>query len=311
MNQTINVVNEKLDHVNENNKANNSDDTPNKKIETNNDVNNKVDHVNENDKANNGDDTSNKMNDMINNVNDNSNQVDKTKLQKGKSTTVSLSSSMSLESTNSFENSIRRGSDKTDDDISVFDEKPASEIEDQKGSILDNLEDIEITDVIKYIISNKPSESLPKSVTERSAFVLNMNIHEQRDILADDNGSWRNYAVKHYAYKITNINDPENCNIEFAKDCGDLQDVYQVHKYFYRNKANDEFGRKIVVLESKEKKYQRCFLCYFWIDNSTNIGLPPHGNTKHSDKPYIRTDVSTLKKVFYMKIIKTYTNALN
>lgn len=291
-------MNGKVDHVNENKTANNSDDTTNKKIETNNDVNKKVDHVNENDKANDGDNTPKKMNDMINNMNANSNQVEKTNLSKEKSTTVSISSSISLESTNSFENSIRRGFDKTDDDISVFDEKPASEIEDQRGSILDKLEDIEITDVIKYIISNKPSESLPKIVTERSAFVINMKIHEQRDILADDNGSWRNYAVKHYAYKITNLNDPENCNIEFAKDGADLQDVYQVHKYFYRNKANDEFRRKMVVLESKEKKYQRCFLCYFWINNSTNFGLPPHGNTKHSDKPYIRTDISTLKKVF-------------
>lgn len=170
--------------------------------------------------------------------------------------------------------------------------------------ILAKLESIDIKDAIAFIVNTKPSESLPKSVTERSVFVFDCTIHEQKDILADDNGRWCNYAHKSYLFRITNINDKQACKIQILtkKSNIDGKDVYKARKYFYRNYACPDLQRKFIILTSIDgngNHFSRCLLCYYNKTTSTSasIQLPLHGNSKFSTRSYLRTEESTLKKV--------------
>ncbi|CAF1072770.1 unnamed protein product [Brachionus calyciflorus] len=153
-------------------------------------------------------------------------------------------------------------------------------------------------DAINIAFTENSIKSLPKSVDTNSIFLIDLNIHQEGDILADDNGAYaKPYGSEKKIYEIKKIGN----NLEVLKFNGrDInENVYQASKLFYRLEANRDFIRKTIKIQNcyDKKVFNKMVLAYVWAKELGVIKLKVHGNSTKNIHPYIRTSRTTLTKI--------------
>ncbi len=166
--------------------------------------------------------------------------------------------------------------------------------DDKRDQIFKNLENLEVTTAVEYLLTAIPMCSLPKSVNKRSMFVIDTYQFPIIDVKSDDNGSWRNngYFREYFRTKEDSLK-VERCDSE-------RESCFIVTKHFYYLHGNCDFRRKIIRIQSTNyyKKLDRCLLCYFWADyQEGEIKMYAHGNSKLKSNPHVRTCETTLNQV--------------
>jgi hypothetical protein len=149
---------------------------------------------------------------------------------------------------------------------------------------------------------------LPKSVRQKSIFIVDLKIFRLGDLKADDNGSWDNNGVKTKFYKISNANSSKR----EIQPCASISqwpleadgDTYRISRYSFQSRSNSGFIRKIVRMESSDGQFDKCLLIYYWKDGRDGFedshepySMPAHGNAQKSNISYIRSEKSTLDQV--------------
>ena len=166
-----------------------------------------------------------------------------------------------------------------------------------KRTLYENLKSFSIEYAIKYALDSELVKSLPKSVHETSIFAVDLNVFNLKDLLADDNGAYQEYGNKRKYYKFTNSFDIMSCK---SKPLIVDQNVYLVQKRFYKSKANKSFIKKTYTITRvcNKKDYNKIVIAYFWEhDLEQSLDLKVHGNSKFTNKPYIRSSGTLINEI--------------
>jgi hypothetical protein len=134
-------------------------------------------------------------------------------------------------------------------------------------------------------------------------FVIDVKRYPLNDIKADDNGTWINNGKRmRFLKRICNKDGKVK-----LKKCDKFDCDLIVLKAYYYSKANPDFKRKIIRVESTndEERIDKCLLAYFLSENNEcEININAHGNSKKNLNPILRSSETTLKKVNKFNSIK-------
>ncbi len=154
---------------------------------------------------------------------------------------------------------------------------------------------------------DNPSESvasLPKSVTVKSFFLVDLNKFDFVDLKADDNGVFVNGGLRTTYYQIGNIDDKSlrfyQTSDKTAYEKKLSEEKYMVRKYHYYHSNDNNFIRKIVRLTGSLGNFDKCLLCYFFkneISAEPTLKLTVHGNSKYSTSFQCRSSRSLMEEV--------------
>lgn len=119
-----------------------------------------------------------------------------------------------------------------------------------------------------------------------------------RDVLADNNGAYRQYGnvSKFYEIKI------ENGSLEFRniqpKDIkNDDLNIYQVTKTFYRSMIQNTFRRKTFrIRRKKDSSFDKLIVCYI-NPGDQMFELKCHGNARKISRPYVKKTETCLNNI--------------
>jgi len=157
--------------------------------------------------------------------------------------------------------------------------------------------------VFNFAFNSECSKTKPTSIHEKSMFLINLNENLFEDILADENGSYKNYQVKREHFKIS-VGDNLKLTTKKIKEIDDQikfqNDIYEVSRYYYQCKSNTNFYRKIVKIRnlSEEKSFNKVFVCYYWKnDKKEEIELLAHQNSTKTSRAFLRSTKTVLNNV--------------
>lgn len=140
---------------------------------------------------------------------------------------------------------------------------------------------------------------LPKSTRTRNVFLIDLKKFNIKDVLADDNGSYKKYGNK---LKIFSVVKENNLNVIVEKvnkyDC-ENNSIFSAYKIFYKSKTEAEFFRKTIRIKSlNDDHFDKLVLIYHHSEScNVNFQSKPHGNSTKVFRPFIRTSQSRLDDI--------------
>ncbi|CAF0964660.1 unnamed protein product [Brachionus calyciflorus] len=241
------------------------------------------------------------------------------KLNQIKRENISLDSVKDLQDENTG-NKIKKNykrilitSDTENEELDFSDSSKLSIVENKNENNFQKSSSLNIKEAISLIFKQNAVSYLPKSVTKNSDFVIDMTKFKHKNILSDDNGSYKHYASKTYLYEILkgekdslSISNIKKINskdfVKKDKKCQikvDKKNIYFIRKQFYQNNSCDSLKRYLFILYPLfNDKRKKCLLSYR-NDNETQgtvIKIKAHGNSKKNPTPYLRSSASVIER---------------
>ncbi|CAF1099583.1 unnamed protein product [Brachionus calyciflorus] len=187
---------------------------------------------------------------------------------------------------------------------SVSDHLDCQDETEKKNSNFKNvdLQTFHFFDAIRIAFTENSVQSLPKSVDKNSLFCIDLNVFKEGDVLADDNGAYKEYGNKTKIYKIASNNGSllvEKIDSKIIDN--DFLNVFKCTKVFYKSISIDNFIRKSIKISkfNDTKSFNIMILAYVWKKKIclNNLELKVHGNSTINSHPYVRMSKTALDKV--------------
>lgn len=152
---------------------------------------------------------------------------------------------------------------------------------------------------------------MPKSITNDSEFLIDLNLFKLETALADDNGSYSSYGNKTGYYEIQTEEENSNfINVNYRylgeklkKNWKSKVDVYRIIRINYKCKSNKNFVRKTMRITKidNQSEFDKIIFVYSWNSKvplkERVFDLIPHGNAKKNISPYYRLDDKTKESI--------------
>jgi hypothetical protein len=79
---------------------------------------------------------------------------------------------------------------------------------------------------------------------------------------------------------------------------------FEIKKIYWKLKMNGNFKRKVVTVTSlwDPSFINKALVAYYWADDNDvnhSFDAPVHGNATRTDKPFLSTEIDTMKEVSY------------
>ena len=140
----------------------------------------------------------------------------------------------------------------------------------------------------------------PTGVQTFASFIIDLKCVNLKDLAADDNGVWvtstprRMYELKWKHGVISSLRHISKVTPEIDK-----RNVIHICRQYGTHQATPEFRRIITtIIDSKGVTVPRAIVQYFFLGGKkVSAHLKPHGNSKHREQPYYRTQPSTLQAI--------------
>lgn len=154
----------------------------------------------------------------------------------------------------------------------------------------------------------------PCAVQTFSSFIVDLNQVNLKDLAADDNGVWitasprRMYEVERKRGKILSVR-----HITLLAPGVDKKNVVTVCRQYGTHQGTPEFKRIIAtILDCNGVIIPRAVVQYFFLGGKkVPVHIPSHGNSRDKERPYYRTQPSTLKAIKEESKTKTASVAYN
>ena len=140
----------------------------------------------------------------------------------------------------------------------------------------------------------------PTGVRTYASFVVDLKCINLKDLAADDNGVWVT-SSPHRMYEVER-KDGVICSLRHIPKVTseiDKRNIITIHRQYGRHQATPEFRRIIAtVVDSKGKTMPRAVVQYFFQGGKkVPVCVQPHGNSKGKERPYYRSQPSTLQAI--------------
>ena len=159
-------------------------------------------------------------------------------------------------------------------------------------------------DLISMVCEDVPGMKVctqkPTGVRTFTSFVVDLKRVNLKDLAADDNGVWvtstprRMYEIERKEGVICSLRHISKVTSEIDK-----HNVITLCRQYGTHQATPEFRRIIAtVIDSKGVTMPRAIVQYFFLgDKKVPVHVQPHGNSKAKERPYYRTQPSTLQAI--------------
>ena len=162
-------------------------------------------------------------------------------------------------------------------------------------------------------VSPNVIQKMPIGCQEDAVFLIDTSIFEDpKDILADDNGSYRNNGSTYILVECSKKTTKEEVEVQ-AEDLPRNKAVldmtlhkhqYIIQKTWYVSNNSKDFSRRIFSVFGSDGCLPVKVLQYSFKAEEHKIIVKPHGNSKINDRPFVRTMHST-KGAMAEKVIAT------
>lgn len=140
----------------------------------------------------------------------------------------------------------------------------------------------------------------PTGVRTFASFIIDLNSVNHKDLAADDNGVWvtssprRMYELKWQRGAVQSLKHIPRVTHEVDKG-----DVITICRQYGTHQATPEFRRIITtILDSKGVMKPRAVVQYLFLNGKkVAVRVKCHGNSKRKQRPYYRTQPSTLRAI--------------
>lgn len=161
-----------------------------------------------------------------------------------------------------------------------------------------------VEEVLRIISEEVPQSKIcvkkPSAVRTNASFVIDLTKVKFKDLAADDNGVWttstprRMYEVERRCGEIVSMQ-----HIKKIVRGVDKKKVVTICRQYGTHQATPEFKRIIAtVLDHNGVMMQRAIVQYFFVGGKkVPVQTLCHGNSKAKERPYYRTQPSTLEAI--------------
>ena len=154
--------------------------------------------------------------------------------------------------------------------------------------------------LVPYLMNLKPGHEktmtfVPQNVQREGVYIIDVTkLENKEDIYSDGCGAWSNNGTRTKYYRVTRNSSNDVTSI--IKSSRNVCDV-AVKRRYYACASYSNFRKTIISLELSSGPNIYTLLKYSFEGDEKQFDIKPHGNSKGSAKPFLRTKASTVDKL--------------